>query len=211
MKITKLGHSCLLIEEDRVRIVIDPGVWSTQQNDLHDIDITLITHEHADHFDIGSLKTMIANNPEVQIITNTSVSDKLSTENIPSTVIEADQNINIKGILIEGIGTEHAFLHTSIPCIQNTGYFIANRLFCPGDSFTVPQKPVEILAFPVAGPWTRLQESIDYAVTIKPKICFPIHDGIIKTPGSYHLIPPLVLEKIGIKFQILEIDKEYEF
>lgn len=211
MNITKLGHSCLLIEDQETRIIIDPGTWSTQQNDLHNIDVILITHAHTDHFDIDSLKTMIGNNPNVQIITNTSVSTKLEIEHIKSTVIEASQNIDINGVVIEGIGNDHAFLHSSIPCIQNTGYFIANRLFCPGDSFAIPQKPVEILALPVAGPWTRLQESIDYAIAIKPKVCFPIHDGILKSPGGAHLYPSQVLGSANIPFKILETDIEYEF
>ncbi|MCX6731840.1 MAG: hypothetical protein NTX55_02540, partial [Candidatus Parcubacteria bacterium] len=90
-------------------------------------------------------------------------------------------------------------------------YFIANRLFYPGDAFTNPRKQVEILALPVAGPWTRLLDAIDYALEIKPKTCFPVHDGILKSPGTTNRIPPQVLGPKGIKFNILEIDKEYEF
>ncbi|MDP3770755.1 MAG: hypothetical protein Q8R16_00455, partial [bacterium] len=61
------------------------------------------------------------------------------------------------------------------------------------------------------GPWMRLLEAIDYALTIKPKICFPVHEGILRSPGSTHLIPPKVLESKGIKFVVLEVDKEVEF
>jgi len=63
----------------------------------------------------------------------------------------------------------------------------------------------------IAGLWMRLSETIDYALEIKPNTCFPVHDSILKQPGSTHRIPPQVLEPKGIKFVVLEIDKEYEF
>ena len=58
MKITKFGHCCLLIEENGVRILTDPGTYSTQQSEVKNIDFVLITHEHADHFHIDSLKAL---------------------------------------------------------------------------------------------------------------------------------------------------------
>ena len=48
------------------------------------------------------------------------------------------------------------------------------------------------------------------AKEINPKQCFPIHDGILKSPGASHTIPPPILESVGIKFIVLEIDKEVE-
>ena len=38
MKITKFGHCCLLIEENGVRILTDPGTYSTQQSEVKYID-----------------------------------------------------------------------------------------------------------------------------------------------------------------------------
>lgn len=211
MKITKFGHCCLLIEESGARILTDPGTHSTGQDNVKNIDIVLITHEHADHLHIDSLKTVLQNNPQAKIITNKGVGTLLEKEGIPFSVLEDGQSSTEKGVLIEGFGKDHALMHSSIPPIQNTGYFIANRLFYPGDAFTDPGKQVEILALPVAGPWMKLPEAIDYALELKPKTCFPVHDGILKSPGSTHRIPPQVLEPKGIKFTVLEIDKEYEF
>ncbi len=200
----------MLIEENRIRILTDPGVYSTQQNNIKNIDVVLITHEHYDHLHIDSLKIVLGNNPQAKIITNKSVGALLEKENISFEIIEDGQNYNAKGILIEGFGKYHALMYTSILSIQNTGYFIANRLFYPGDAFTNPNKQVEILALPIAGPWMKLAEAIDYALEIKPKICFPVHESILKSPGSTHRIPSQVLEPHGIKFMVLEIDKETE-
>ena len=211
MKITKFGHCCLLIEENGVRILTDPGMYSTQQDEVKNIDVVLITHEHQDHFHIDSLKAVLKNNPQAKVITNKSVGALLEKDGIVFNIVEDGQNSNEKGVLIEGFGKDHALMHASIPSIQNTGYFIANRLFYPGDAFTNPGKQIEILALPVAGPWMKLPEAIDYALELKPKTCFPVHDVILKFPGSTHRIPLQVLEPKGIKFVVLEIDKEYEF
>ncbi len=211
MKITKFGHCCLLVEENGARILTDPGIYSTSQNDAKNIDVVLITHEHPDHLHIDSLKTVLKNNPQAKVITNKSVGALLDKEGIAYSTLEGGQSENEKGVLIEGFGDKHAVMHPSIPQSQNTGYFIANRLFYPGDALTNPGKEVEILALPVAGPWLKLSEAVDYALELKPRISFPVHEGILKSPGSTHRIPPQILEPKGIKFTVLEIDKEYEF
>ena len=56
-----------------MKILTDPGTYSTQQNEVKNIDVVLITHEHQDHFHIDSLKALLKNNPQVKIITNKSV------------------------------------------------------------------------------------------------------------------------------------------
>ena len=211
MNITKFGHSCLLIEEKGVRILIDPGNYSTQQNSLKNVHVVLITHNHQDHFDIDSLKVVLKNNPGAKVVTNRNVAEVLEKENISFNIIEDGQSFLEQGVLIEGIGVHHALMHSSIPPIPNTGYFIGGRFFYPGDALTNPESAVEILALPVTGPWMKLSEGIDYAISLKPKICFPVHDGILKSSGSAHRIPPQVLEPKGIKFIVLEIDKEYIF
>jgi L-ascorbate metabolism protein UlaG (beta-lactamase superfamily) len=211
MKITKFGHCCLLIEESGLRILTDPGEYSTRQNKLKNIDIVMITHEHTDHCDIGSVKAMLQNNPEAKIITNTSVGTKLLGEGIRFSILENGQSSTEKGVLIEALGQKHAIIYPGLPIADNTGYFIGNRLFDPGDAFTVPSKSVEIMALPVAGPWIKLSEGIDYAKRVKPKICFPIHDGGLKKLGTTNNVPPKFLEPLGIKFVVLPIGKAVEF
>jgi L-ascorbate metabolism protein UlaG (beta-lactamase superfamily) len=63
MKITKIGHCCLLIEEKGLRILTDPGAWSEAQNELKNIQLILITHEHQDHFYLDSLKQVLKKQP----------------------------------------------------------------------------------------------------------------------------------------------------
>ncbi|HZX00938.1 MAG TPA: MBL fold metallo-hydrolase, partial [Candidatus Paceibacterota bacterium] len=65
MKVTKFGHCCLLIEENGLRVLTDPGVYSEAQNEVTGINVVLITHEHQDHFHLDSMREIIKNNPEV--------------------------------------------------------------------------------------------------------------------------------------------------
>jgi len=70
---------------------------------------------------------------------------------------------------------------------------------------------VEILALPVAGPWMKISEAIDYALEIKPKVVFPVHDGALKILGPAHRVPSTILPEHGIKFVIIEEGKEVSF
>jgi len=210
MRITKYGHCCLLIEVGGIRILTDPGSYSTLPDGLDSIDLVLITHEHQDHLHVDSLKTVLQNNPQIKVITNKSVGSLLEREEIAYQVIEDGQNVTEKGILIEGLGKEHAIIYPTIPLTENIGFFIAGKLFYPGDALTEPSHPVEILALPVAGPWLKLSEAIDYALKLKPKVCFPVHDGILKNPGLSHRLPSIILEPQGIKFIVMEEGKGYE-
>jgi L-ascorbate metabolism protein UlaG (beta-lactamase superfamily) len=216
MKITKLGHCCILVEEKGVRLLTDPGTFTVEEHtSLTGLDAILFTHEHWDHYHLESLKTLIKGNPKARVICNEGVGVLLEKASIPHEKISNGQSVDVKGILIEGFGTTHAPLHSSLPQMQNTGFFINNLFWYPGDAFTNPGKPVEIMALPVAGPWMKLAEAIDYALEVKPKRCFPVHDGFVLpmfiSAGPLHTIPATVLEPRGIQFFAVELDKEYEF
>lgn len=211
MKITKFGHCCMLVEEKGLRILFDPGNFSTAQDELMNIDVILITHEHSDHIHIDSLKTVLKNNPTTTIMTNNGVGVLLDKEGIKYTLVELGQVYNFKGVNIEGIGEYHAIIYETMPIFKNTGFMIADRLFYPGDAFTDPGKPVEILALPAAGPWMKISEAIDYARQIKPKVCFPVHDGIMLRPEITSKTLERILPTFGIEILVLEIGKETEF
>jgi len=52
----------------------------------------------------------------------------------------------------------------------------------------------------VAAPWLKIADVLDYSKTIKPKICFPVHDGILKHLGPVHILPAKILSSLGTKF-----------
>ena len=199
MKITKLGHCCLLIETKGKRILTDPGSYTVDNHSsLKNIDCILYTHEHQDHFHLESLKVLIHNNPQVIIYANSSVSELLDKESIRYIRLDNNKSIYVGEVLIVGIGEKHAQMHSSIPLSSNIGYMIDGRLWYPGDAFTNPERSVEILALPVSGPWMKIGDAIDYAIFIKPKVAFPVHDGT--RFGSAHALPATLLPLNGIEF-----------
>jgi L-ascorbate metabolism protein UlaG (beta-lactamase superfamily) len=210
MKITKLGHCCLLIETKGKRVLTDPGSYTVETHSkLENIDYILFTHEHQDHYHIESLKVILEKNPQAIIYTNNSVSELLTKEGVKHTQVNDGDNILLGEISVDGIGEKHAQMHSTIPLSSNLGFFIENKLWYPGDAFTNPNKPVEVLALPVSGPWMKLSEAIDYALLLKPKKAFPVHDGT--RFGSAHVLPAKVLGPEGIEFIVMAEGDSREF
>lgn len=183
MQITKYGQCCLLIEVSGKRILTDPGRFSSSQNDVKDIDLILITHEHADHLHSESLQAILENNPDAHIITNSGVSKILNELEIPHEILEGAEYADKSGIALEAYDGTHAEIFAEYGQVQNTGYFIENKLFYPGDAYTEPGKQVEVLALPVAGPWCKSADAIAYALRVQPKKAFPVHDWLLNDDG----------------------------
>ena len=67
---------------------------------------------------------------------------------------------------------------------------------------------MDVLALPVAGPWMKISEAVDYALAVKPRLAFPVHDGV-RIPTN-HLVPERILGANGIEFVKLEEGGELE-
>lgn len=211
MKVTKLGHCCLLIEARGTRFLIDPGNYTSAQNFLKKIDFVVISHEHTDHLHIESLKFILRNNPKAVIICNSSVGVILEKESIGYQKLVDGESLDLNGIKISGYGLKHAPIYDDYEQVENTGYMFDDKLFYPGDAFHDPKVPVDILAFPVTGPWCKISEAMEYVLKIKPRVAFQVHDGnLVRQTGITIRLPKIILPKEGISFVALELGKESE-
>ncbi|MDQ2932817.1 MAG: MBL fold metallo-hydrolase [bacterium] len=211
MKVTKLGHCCLLIEVRGIRFLTDPGNYTVAQNTVQNINYIVISHEHTDHLHIESLKIVLTNNPSAKVICNNSVGKILETESIPYTKLSDGESITLNGVTLSGYGITHALIYKDYEQVENTGYMFDEKLFYPGDAFHNPRVPVDILAFPVSGPWCTISDAVNYAVEIKPRIAFPVHDGnLIKKTGITVRLPGLILPTVNTRFIVLEEGIETE-
>ena len=94
MKITKLGHCCLVIETKGKRVLTDPGSYTVEAHSkLENIDYILFTHEHQDHYHVESLKTILEKNPKAVVYANSSVSELLEKEGIKHTLVNDGEDI----------------------------------------------------------------------------------------------------------------------
>ncbi len=203
----------MVIKTGGLAILTDPGAFSKAQDALTGIDVVLITHEHGDHLHIDSLKAVLAKKPQAEVITNSGVGKLLAATSIAHTLVEGRAFCEVRGIRIEAFDGKHEEIFEEIGQVQNTGYFIADMLFYPGDSFCIPGRPVDILALPVAGPWCKVPDAIRYALAVAPTRAFPVHDGMVQ-PGRYgsiHSAPEKVLAGRGSEFVVMLDGDEREF
>jgi L-ascorbate metabolism protein UlaG (beta-lactamase superfamily) len=182
MNITKFGHCCLLIDINGVKVLTDPGSFTTDQNTVTGVDAVLITHSHQDHYHAESVPLIAKNNPAAVFFANGDVGGLLKKEGVSFAKVGDGESAEIKGVKIEGFGTKHAEIYGEMGQVENTGYMLAEKFYFPGDNFHNPGKKVDILALPVAAPWLKVKEVIDFAKETKARTAFGVHDGMI-VPG----------------------------
>lgn len=182
MKLTKYKHACFTVEQAGQVLVVDPGEWSEDFIASNNIAAIVITHEHADHFDPDTLATIFDKNPNSILISLPAIVD--SMPNHKSQAVQPGDKIEIGPFRLEFFGGKHAVIHDTIPIIDNIGVFINETVYYPGDSFALPNKPVDVLALPVGAPWLKISETIDFLATVKPLFAFPTHDAVLSDAGK---------------------------
>lgn len=186
MRVTKYSHSCIRIDTDGV-LVVDPGVFS-EPAALAGVDAVLITHEHVDHLDPKALTEAARVRPDLVIYAHPGVLPQLSAFADAVTTVRPGESFTAAGYDVRAYGGQHAVIHPDIPRVANLGYLISDAsmsVYHPGDSFEVPQDaPVDVLFAPVAAPWLKLSESIDFVRAVKPGRTFALHDATITEAGA---------------------------
>ena len=213
MKITKIGHCCLLIETKGVRIMTDPGRFTEDSHILEGIDAIFITHEHADHLHTESLKEIVVKNPKIRVITNSGVGNLLTEAGVIHEVFEGTEDGEVGGVVFEAFDAKHAEIFEEFGQVQNTGCFFDGRFFYPGDAYADLGKNVEILAAPAGGPWCRTVEAVAYVKKLQPKYSFPVHDGIEREDrvDVIHGIFSALLAEDGVDFRSMKEGDVEEF
>ena len=173
MKVTRYGHSCVLVEDGDGRVLLDPGMFSTGFEQLRGLTAVLITHQHPDHLDVERVTRLLEANPEATLVT-----DEGSQLDLPRTVVHAGDALDL-GTTVTVHGSDHAVIHPDIPGVPNVGYLVGGRFFTPGDALTVPDADVEVLGLPTDAPWLKLVEAVGLLRDMKPAKAFPVHDGVL--------------------------------
>lgn len=176
MRVTRYGHSCVLVEDGDGRVLLDPGVFSHRFEQLRGLTGVLITHQHPDHLDVERLQALLEANPDARLHC-----DEGSTEHVaglPHTVVREGDRLDL-GTSVTVHGVQHAVIHEDLPRVPNVGYLVGGRFFTPGDALTVPDADVEVLGLPTDAPWLKLSEAVGLLRAVAPRLAFPVHDAVL--------------------------------
>ncbi len=171
MKITKLGHACVLVEAENQVGLFDPGVWADKKltNTVEHLDCIIYTHEHGDHFDIGILKKFVDKFPEAEVICNKEIQNLINNAGIMATVREESQYTRKFKSPHEKLPIPNA-----VAPAEN-GYHFKGLVTHPGDSHTFFETK-KVLLMPFVAPWGKIGDAVDKVVELKPEYVLPIHD-----------------------------------
>lgn len=208
MKVTKLVHSCLLIEEGGVNVLLDPGIYSWESEKVNvatidKLDHIFITHPHADHYSLDFLGALLEKFPDVQIVSNQEIVEDLRQHSIEASAETPD--------FAESFTAQHEELPWGIEPPQNTGFHLWNKLTDPGDSFAFT-KTNEVLALPIQAPWGAPTQAFKKALELKPQRIIPVHDYHWRDSvrESFYLQAEEFFKRHDIEFLALENGEQKE-
>lgn len=201
MKLTNYEHACFTLEKEGKLLVVDPGTYTTDLGALEDVVAIVVTHEHPDHFDPNALGALIAHSPQAVIYGHEHITRQFG-DTLPHQAVEVGTTVDVGPFNLQFLGGEHAVIYADYPTIPNLGVLVDGSLYYPGDSFALPDRPIDTLALPVSAPWLKLSESIDFLRAVKPRLAFPTHDAILSATGKQlvdHMLSG-VSEQLGIEY-----------
>ena len=185
MRITHLGHSCLLVEGGDARVLVDPGNFSSGFDQLTSLDAVLVTHQHPDHADPERLPALLDANRDARLLIEP---ETVAARGLPGdAAFAAGSTAVVGGLSISAIGGQHALIHDRVPRPGNVGFVISEEggrtLFHPGDSYAETPAGIDVLAYPLSAPWTKVAETLDFLRAVAPHTAFPIHDATVSAAG----------------------------
>lgn len=216
MKITKFPQSCLLIETEGKKILVDPGnlkykkeyfdIWNTA-------DIILITHKHPDHCNTEILEEL---NKNITIYSTKEVAE--ANKSLKISIIKENDIIELDNIKIEVVHAIHGYqplLKGAKEINENVGYIIddgQNRLYTTSDTICFKNDyKANILCIPVTGHGLTMSafEAALYAKEVEAVLTIPIHMDNPAFPPDFDFIKEM-FEKYEVEYEILENDESIE-
>lgn len=214
MKITKYPQSCLLIETNNKKILVDAGGLKYKE-EYFDIwkqaDIILLTHKHGDHVNYDVLK-----NIDVPIYSTLEVQNTYPELKI--NIIKENDAIPLDNINIEVVKAVHGYnpnLKNGGEVFENVGYIIDDnktRLYITSDTICFKNDyKADIVALPVTayGLTMSSYEASLFAKDLGAKLVLPIHMDNEKYPTNLEYMKEN-FEKFNINYKVLEIEESLE-
>jgi L-ascorbate metabolism protein UlaG (beta-lactamase superfamily) len=214
-RLTYVGHATVLIEEAGVRLLTDPllhggiahmrrRVPRPQLDALRDLDAVLISHAHADHLDVKSLRML--EHPR-EVLAPRGCAGILKKAGIREVVeVMPGDRCTVAGVEVEAVRAEHdGRRHPFGRELPALGYIVdgPTRIYFAGDTDLYDEMEalagrVDFALLPIWGWGPRLPaghlnpESAARAVAlIRPAVAVPIHWGTMRSVGAKGAADPL--------------------
>ncbi len=196
VKIHALLHASICIEYDGKTVYIDPVAKlrdrTVDYETLPKADIILVTHEHFDHYDTATLKSlacedMVMNNRCVELYgSGTAMSN--------GERLTLDGDILLEAVPAYNTTAEHQQFH---PRGRDNGYVLTLdglRIYIAGDTEDIPEmaniKDIDIAFLPCNQPFTMTPDQLVRAAQmVQPKVLFPYHYGETDVSGIPAQLP----------------------
>ncbi|WP_336921755.1 MBL fold metallo-hydrolase [Aquipuribacter sp. SD81] len=190
MRVTSLGHSCLLVETGGARVLLDPGAFSPDVPGslarlLGDapLDAVLVTHAHPDHCDADAVRTLVGQHDGLRVLAEQGAHDALAQAGVTADLLAVGDRVDLDGLALEAVGGQHAVIHDDVPRIGNVGVLLrgdGTTVFHPGDSYGTTPDGVDVLAVPLNAPWAAVKETVEFVRAVAPRVALPVHDALLR-------------------------------
>jgi L-ascorbate metabolism protein UlaG (beta-lactamase superfamily) len=183
MRLTKLEHASLILEESGKKLFLDPGSFTTAITEAAQTAAIVITHEHPDHWTPEQIERILAKNSDTRIFGPAGVAAAAGA--LPVEVVAAGDEIEVGPFTLRFFGEKHAVIHESIPVVGNVGVLVNRSVYYGGDSYTVPEGvDVDVQAVPAGAPWLKIGDVMDFVLAVKPRRSFPTHEMTLSKAGK---------------------------
>lgn len=208
MIIKKYPQSHLVISKEGKKICIDPGNYTFQKGfkieDFKDIDVFLITHQHADHMDHDKISELVTGK---LVIGNADVVSKLESLGVKAEEIKDGESREVEGFNITAYDLPHCLMIDGSEGPPNTGFLIDGVLFHPGDGNELEGLTADKLALPISGPSISFKTAVDFSKQLKATTLIPIHYDAFSTDPDFF---KQRVESLGFEIIVLKDGEETE-
>lgn len=214
MKITKYPQSCVMVETNNKKILIDAGGLKYQEKFFKDwkkSDIILITHKHTDHIKADTLKEL-----NIPIYSTQEVQEEFPELNI--NIVKENDIITFDNLKIEVVKAVHGYnpnLKDGKEVFENVGYIIddgKNRFYSTSDTICFNNDyKADIVALPVTAHGLTMSsyEAALFAKELEAKLVLPVHMDNDVYPTDLNYLKEN-FEKFNIKYKLLDIGETIE-
>ena len=184
VEVSPISHASFVLKTPFGVIFNDPVGDPSAYLGFPTPDLILITHEHGDHFNLGTLLAVVG--PKTSLVTNPAVFAKLPAKlQAQATMIGNRETHETMGIGIEAIPVYNLTVgrRKFHPRGRDNGYILTVdglRIYISGDTEDIPEmralKDIDLALVCMNLPFTMDAEAAASAVSeFKPTYCYPYH------------------------------------